>query len=442
MPDPPMAPSDDAQLGRIRNARTGWTMVGAVFVILATLNGLTFYSMSAYIDALVDERGMSLTLASSGPTVSSIAGGAAGLLVARLMQTVRIRTLMMVGALGTACGLVAIGYSTSPWQLWISFAIFGGFATATSANPGSTLVARWFPDSPARPLAIAMTGLSAGGAFVPPISLGLIDAYGIASASRIIAVSVLVIVVLVAVVVREAPAPLPRAAAPGEAEPTSATASGRPFYCMFFGFGVLMLSQLGSGTHLVRLARETGIGSAALAVSVMAMCSFGGRLASIPVLARLGLRRFTIAVGSFQVLALLVLAHADSVFLLVLGAGMLGATVGNIIFLSSLYCIEAYGLVDYPRMFARVNLSSPLGAGAGPLVVGVLAAALGGYGATLSLMACVSAVGTALLVASGVDSAAAASPTCGEEGSSRCRRGMRPVSVSRGFSSCGRRRGW
>ena len=404
---PPSAdamPLVDAPTRPTLSARTGWTMVGAVFVILATLNGLTFYSMSAYIDALVDERGMSLTLASSGPTVSSIAGGLSGLLVARLMRTVRIRTLMMVGALGTAVGLVAIGSSGSAWQLWISFAIFGGFAAATSANPGSTLVARWFPDSPARPLAIAMTGLSAGGAFVPPVSLGLIDAYGIDVASRIIAVSVVVIVVLVAIVVREAPPPVPKATAPGEREPVPASASGRRFYCMFIGFGILMMSQLGSGTHLVRLARETGIGSAALAVSVMAMCSFGGRLASIPILAGLGLRRFTLCIGSFQVLALLVLANANSVFLLVLGAGMLGATVGNIIFLSSLYCIEAYGLVEYPRMYARVNLSSPIGAGAGPLVVGVLATALDGYGLTLTLMACVSAVGTVLLVASGVDS--------------------------------------
>src|SRR5689334_17507958 len=39
------------------SARTGWAMVGLVFIILSTLNGLTFYSMSAYLDALVNERG-------------------------------------------------------------------------------------------------------------------------------------------------------------------------------------------------------------------------------------------------------------------------------------------------------------------------------------------------------------------------------------------------
>ncbi|MCU1688248.1 MAG: major facilitator superfamily protein [Jatrophihabitantaceae bacterium] len=393
-----------------RSSRTGWTMVAAVFVILTTLNGLTFYSMSAYIDALVDERGMSLTLASSGPTVSSLVSGASGLLVARLIGVVPIRVLLAIGASGTACGLVAIGASTQAWQLWASFALFGASSAWTSAGPCSALVARWFPDSPARPLAIAMTGLSAGGAFVPPIALALIDRHGVAAASRTIALAMLVIVGLIALIIREAPAPPRRAADAGDARPARASFRDRSFTCLFVGFGVIMLAQLGTGTHLVRLARENGIAGAALAVSAMAICSFGGRLGAIPVLAALGLRRFTMVLGVVQITALLTLSTASSQVHLVVGAAMLGATTGNFIFLGSLYCIEAYGLADYPRMFARVNLSSPLGAGAGPLVIGVMATALGGYGLTLALMAVISATGTTLLVASGVDSARRARP--------------------------------
>ena len=385
--------------------RTGWTMVVAVFVILATLNGLTFYSMSAYIDALVDERGMSLTLASSGPGISALVSGLSGLVVARLIGVVPIRVLLVIGATGTAVGLTAIGRSTEPWQLWLSFALFGASSAWTSAGPCSALVSRWFPDAPAKPLAVAMTGLSAGGAFVPPIALALIDARGIASASRTIAIAVLVIVGLIAIVIREAAAPPRRPAADGTvADPPRTSFRDRRFRCLFVGFGVIMLAQLGTGTHLVRLARESGIAGAALAVSTMALCSFGGRLASIPVLAALGLRRFTIALGVLQVGALLTLASAGTQVQLVLGAAMLGATTGNFIFLISLYCIEAYGIADYPRMFARVNLSSPLGSGSGPLVIGVMATALGGYGLTLGLMAVVSAIGASCVVASGVDS--------------------------------------
>lgn len=389
----------------VLSARTGWTMVVAVFVILMTLNGLTFYSMSAYIDALVDERGMSLTLASSGPAVSSLVSGASGLVVARLIGVVPIRVLLVIGALGTACGLTAIGLSTRPWQLWASFALFGASSAWTSAGPCSALVSRWFPDSPAKPLAIAMTGLSAGGAFVPPIALALIDSHGVAAASRTIAIAVLIIVGLIAVILREAPAPPPKRAADGSTAQARASFGDRTFTCLFVGFGVIMLAQLGTGTHLVRLAREGGISSAALAVSTMALCSFGGRLGSIPILAAVGLRRFTIGLGALQVCALTTLATAGSELQLVLGAGMLGATTGNFIFLGSLYCIEAYGVADYPRMFARVNLSSPLGSGAGPLVIGIMATALGGYGLTLALMAIVSAIGTSCVVASGVDSA-------------------------------------
>lgn len=403
-PQNPSAGPPSAQAPQL-SRRTGWTMVGAVFVILTTLNGLTFYSMSAYIDALVDERGMSLTLASSGPTVSSIVSGLSGLVVARLIGVVPIRILLIVGAVGTACGLAAIGSSTKPWQLWASFALFGASSAWTSAGPCSALVARWFPDSPARPLAIAMTGLSAGGAFVPPIALALIDRHGVAAASRTIAVAVLLIVGLIAIIVREAPAPARPSAGLGSGEPARASFRDRRFACLFAGFGIVMLAQLGTGTHLVRLARENGIAGAAVAVSAMAVCSFGGRLCAIPVLAALGLRRFTIALGVLQVAALLTLSMAGGQAQLVLGAAMLGATTGNFIFLGSLYCIEAYGLADYPRMFARVNLSSPLGSGAGPLVIGVMATALGGYGLTLVLMAVVSAAGTTLLVSSGVDSA-------------------------------------
>ena len=69
--------------------------------------------------------------------------------------------------------------------------------------------------------------------------------------------------------------------------------------------------------------------------------------------------------------------------------------------LHPLLLADAFGVVDYPRIYGLGALTMVVGVGAGPLVVGVIRDAAGGYGPAFSTMAIVAFVGLAVLRATG-----------------------------------------
>jgi MFS family permease len=383
--------------------RYGWVVVGLAFTILSLVGGLTFYAMSAYINALVTDRGFSLRVASAGPTMSAAFGGFGGLATARLMRTVPTRLIMAVGAFGLGISMFGIGSSHAIWQLWGAFALSGWFSAMTSVIPVSSLVAHWFPAAPARPLTVAMTGLAVGGAIVPPAVLGVLGAYGLTGGSAVLGAAVVVLVAIPVVFVREPPARR-SAAAPSVVRRDHPALTEKRFILLFFGMTCLFLSQVGATAHIVRLAGENGIGGAGLAVSILALGSFSGRIVGMPLLPLIGLRTLAVGVGLVQAVGQLVLSMSHSQVELFVGTYLLGLAMGNVSILQSLFTIETYGLDDYTWMLSRVSLADPMGAGLGPLLVGLMHGWFDGYRWPLITMGILSALGAAGLFLTGVDS--------------------------------------
>ncbi|MEV8548002.1 MFS transporter [Streptomyces sp. NPDC051572] len=382
--------------------RYGWVVVGLAFAVLSLVGGLTFYAMSAYINALVTERGFSLQVASAGPTMSAVFGGCGGLATARLMRTVSTRLIMAVGALGLGVSVFGIGSSHAIWQLWGAFALSGWFSAMTSVIPVSSLVARWFPDAPARPLTLAMTGLSVGGAVVPPAVLAVLGAYGLTVGSAILGGAVVVLVTIAVAFVKEPPEHR-TAVATGPVAGTRPSLTDRRFVLLFLGMTCLFLSQVATTAHLVRLAEENGIGGAALAVSILALGSFSGRIVGMPLLPRIGLRRLAVGVGLVQAAGQAVLSLSHAQVELFAGTYLLGLAMGNVSILQSLFTIEAYGLDAYPWVLSRLSLADPIGAGLGPLLVGLLHGWSDGYRWPLVTMGALSVLGAFGLFFTGVD---------------------------------------
>jgi MFS family permease len=388
-----------------RRARpAGWTIVAAAFAILGISSGITFYSMSAFINGLVEQRGFSLAVATAGPTMSSIFGAVGGLFTAWLMRRMTVRPIVLIGAAGMGLSMVLIGASQSVWQLWGAFALSGWFGAMASGIPVTALVARWFPISPARPLVLAQTGMSVGGALLPPLVLSVVNGWGLTAGGLLLGVVMFAVLGTAAVFMREPPAHLDAmAAAIGE----QARASMRsPLFLMMAG-GVLCLfiSQIATTFHVVRLAEENNTGGAAMAASVLAIGTFMSRLGGIPLLPIIGLRAMAVSVALAQAAAQFVLAGAYSQVQLFLGMFLLGVAMGNVSILSSLYIIEAYGLHDFPRLMSRMQLAWPIGMGAGPLLVGLLHGLTGGYPVPLTVMGFVSLLGGLSLFFTGIDSA-------------------------------------
>ena len=381
----------------------GWVVVGAVFIVLTFASGLGFYNATVYLQALVEERGFSIGAASGATAVFFVVFGLAGIPIARLLGRWDPRWVLVSGALVGGVALLLLGRVRELWQVYAAFALFGcGFAAA-SFVPGTTLVTRWFRRRRALALSVATTGLSVGGVVITPASAAFIGREGLAVASPWLAgLFVLGIAPVALLLVRPDPAAMglrPDGADGPDAEETGGAsgvtlreAVGTPFFAaVTLGFALLLLTQVGGLAHLFPLATEgVGAGAAATAVSTVAFASIVGRFAGAWVLGRVSPMRFAVVVAVVQAAAIAVLALASSGVVLLAGAALFGATVGNVLILAPIVLVSAFGTRDYASIYSVNQLLTTVGIAAGPVLVGVLRDATSGYAAPLLISAGVS----------------------------------------------------
>jgi cyanate permease len=79
----------------------------------------------------------------------------------------------------------------------------------------------------------------------------------------------------------------------------------------------------------------------------------------------------------------------------------LGLVIGNVLMLHPLLLADAFGVREYPRIYALSQLLATAGFAFGPALLGVLHDAAGGYRTAFAVAAFASAAGLAALLASG-----------------------------------------
>ena len=226
------------------------------------------------------------------------------------------------GALIGASGLVLFGQVQSMAGLYLAYLVFGvGFA-CTSLLPGTTLVTRWFARRRGMALALATTGLSAGGVFITPLSARLVASRGIAGAAPWLAAAYLLGILPLAMLLMR-PRPEAMGLHPdGDAAATHPLATSLPidvrsairsrfFLLVTAAYTFAMVAQVGAITHHFKLVNDrVGPAVAATAVSMVAGGSICGRLAAGWVLSRVPLRPFSVVLLVVQGLMLGALAVA------------------------------------------------------------------------------------------------------------------------------------
>jgi MFS family permease len=98
---------------------------------------------------------------------------------------------------------------------------------------------------------------------------------------------------------------------------------------------------------------------------------------------------------------MLVLAFAETAVVAFAGIIVLGATIGTILMMQPLLISERFGVRDYPRIFSRTQLYTTFGTAGGPLLLGWLRDAAGGYRTSYIVAAVFSLVGAIVLSSSG-----------------------------------------
>jgi MFS family permease len=394
-----------------------WIAIGSLALLLVTV-GVGYYGLAVFLRPLQDDHGWSNGVVSGATGLYFTISGLTGAVIGPYIDRNGPLGLMTAGTVVLGAAVAAVGFVETIWQLYLVYVLMAiGFGMAASIGVNAML-ARWFIHKRARAMSIAFTGVSLGGVVLAPLGTALIDSGGI----RLAAIGMGALVVAVAMpIVRGLlvwdPAELglePDAGAPPPAQTRGAlghevqhrvwrraeAARTVSFWALLSGFILVLLAQTGFLLHQISFL-EDRLGSrqtASFALSVTALGSILARLAVGAVADRLDKRWLTVALFTIQATSVLLVVHVENVVLTYVLVLMVGFTIGNIYMMQTLLTSEIFGIVSLGTILGMLSLSSQLGSGIGPALIGLIEDRTGDYTAAFTLTAVITYVAAACIV--------------------------------------------
>ena len=348
-------------------------VVRATFVMAAFGWGVGFYGPSIFLHSVVQRTGWSLALVSAAVTVHYLFGA---LVVARLPLWHRrfgVGPCAVVGAAGTAIGVLGWSVAAAPWQLFACALLSGAGWVTMGAVAVNAAIAPWYVRARPMALAKAYNGASIGGVVFSPLWVWLIALLGFTTAAAIVGLTmVAMMVVLARHVFAFAPELLGQhpdgdatgpAAAATPAAPARRLAGAllwrdRSFITLALGMALGLFAQIGLLAHLFSLlVPALGAQAAGLAMGFATACAIGGRMAVARILPT-GASRRTVAAWAYAVQAagtgLLLLAGEQQTALIVLGVALFGSGIGNATSLPPLIAQVEFAKEEVARVVALI----------------------------------------------------------------------------------------
>ncbi len=385
-------------------ARYGWVIVGAMLFIQTVSSGLGFYNMSVYMTEFARLLEVPLAHVSFAVSLFFIVGGVAGMSVARLLGVVDIRLIMVSGTLLAGASLAAVYYADTLWQIYALFTLFGIGNTGVSLVVATTLVTQWFP-GPNRSIAlsIASTGLSLGGVVITPLTAYLFHTSGVIPTMPWLGLAFVVLILPVALwVVKPAPLPAAEGLQPGTSDWSYGEAIRTRFFVLLaVGYVFCQGAQVGGISHLYHRVEELGdYTAAATAVQILTLCSITFRFIGGWLVTRVSIRAFTLLNVLVQISGLAIISAATDTTTALVGAAVLGSSIGNLLMLQPLWLAEAFSGPVYPRVFALANAAAVLGVAGGPYLLGLIYD-VNGYGSAYAIAGATSLLAGVCIMSAG-----------------------------------------
>jgi MFS family permease len=370
----------------------GWLVVGAAFLVATFGFGLGFYGPGIYLVALKARHGWSTGELSSAITVYYVLGAALLFFVAGpLFERWGARTIVTIGTIAMACGVVSLTVVTRPWQAYAGFAVMSlGWATMSGAAI-NIIVAPWFERRRGLALSWAMNGGSAGGVVIAPLLVLSISRLGFQVGLDTAAAAMLAFLLPVVVLVLRPKRPNEHDRADtsselGKASPTN-TASpdankgfrfatvlrSRAFVTASMPFALGLTAQVGFLTHQVAfLSPVIGTIAAGWAVSLTTFAAVIGRIGAGFVVDRYNRRAVASLNFVMRAFGIAILAVTTERSMLYLGCLLFGAGVGNATSLPGLIVQQEFPKQHFARIISLVVAINQFSFAFGPTLLAQL----------------------------------------------------------------------
>jgi MFS family permease len=342
-----------------------------------------------------EDLGWDRTTLSLGHSLAMVAAGIGGLVIGYLTDRINFAILCAVAALATSGGLLLCARATTPFELYVGYALLvGAVGQATFFGPITANVGRWFDRNSGVAMAIVLSGQSIGGLLVPVALRNLAVWWGWRDAVTAYGLFCLVTMGLASLLLSRKPGVLVIERGIAAKAPTGTQGQFR----IFWG-AVFLLALANGGTfiivaHLVALAEEKGF-SPNLASGFLTML-LGATLISRLMMGRWNDRGNTIpALLSCTFLiplgGVLLLLGGDSAPLIAVGCVTIGLGYGGV-FPAYVHLVRnafsgAAAGTSISAMFFFAFLAAAVGSWAG----GVTRDLYGGYEVALTISIALSA---------------------------------------------------
>jgi len=381
----------------------GWLVVGGAFLVAMYGFGLGFYGPGIYLVALKALHGWSVAELSSAITAYYILGAALLFFcVGPLFDRQGPRSVVTMGTVAMACGVVALTLVTRQWQVYAALTVTSvGWATMSGAAI-NIIVAPWFDRRRGLALSWSLNGASAGGVLIVPLLTFLITWFGFAIALDAVGALMLTILIPVAAIVLRPRCPdehdradsasaSDKPLSPGIRSPAeaprfrlAAVLCSSRFITISVPFALGLTAQVGFLTHQIAFLSPTiGTVRAGWAVSLTTSAAVLGRIGTGFVVDRFERRAVACINFIVQVLAMGILAASTTPAMLYLGCGLFGLGVGNATSLPGLIVQHEFPPQHFSRVVSLVVAINQFSFAFGPSLLGQLQHAQGSYGTAL-----------------------------------------------------------
>ncbi len=364
--------------------RRGSVTVGLAFLAMFVAVG-TGFSYGSLVVPLARELAISQGSASGVFAVTVMVFFLVGAPMGFLADRVGARLVLAAGALAMGGGLTLTATARDAPQLYLGSGLLVGVGMASTFVPLVALVGASFERRRSAAVGVAVSGIGMGTLVIAPFTGWLIAELGWRSAYLRLAAISGIVMVLCAVLVPSGPQRSPDPPKLAEAFRT------RRYQQLYLAQMLLAVAVFMPFAHLPAYAQDSGVdpvGAAGL-VGIIGGASVAGRLALGAVADRLGL---------LPVYIVCYLAVAGSFALwfwpgapfpaLVVHAVIFGVGYGGFVALQPGVVAERFGVERLGALLGVLYTSHVVGAGAGPLVAGLLIPRHGYLPAAVAAMVC------------------------------------------------------
>lgn len=369
----------------------GWRAVIVCFLLATFAWAYAFYGQSVYLAEFQRLYGWPASLVATATSAFYLAGALLVVFVSDAIRIVGLRACLLIGVGFMAVATAALGWATSPLQLYLAYALLSIGWAGMSLGAITNTLGMYFATRRGLAISLALNGASIGGVIGVPLVVIAVQAYGF-SATMTAASAILLLVMVPAILfgIRKPPVRLSdvRSGVPEQSATAIRAAAFRslPFWTISIPFAFVLFSQVGFIVHQISFMDPLiGRERAAIAVSLMTLMAVVGRVGLGFFIDRIDQRKASSALFLSQACALVVMINFHGDAALLAGSAVFGLTVGNAITLPALIIQRDFDTRSFGVLVSLVTAINQVTYAFAPGLIGLIRDLAGNYNAAFYL---------------------------------------------------------